>query len=503
MLIYCKNIKFKVYLCCKAINLMKNNLLVLLSLACAACTSVDEADLLSVESDAPSDIVISGNFDELSKSEDIAVSLSEVQTLLEGSRFDSPLKSKSRSSRTDFEIQPIHIGDTIAAYAVNYSDGGFMLLSASKTMNPVLAHSPSGSFNADVDNPALSSWLESVVQLKTHRESLPFDSVFDVLNHWEVLLGQRPQAYVRSNGTQAMSDDPERDMQYQLCLKKYDEAINEAGRKGFSQIYFGGEMFSTDEAFCNEVWEYAKYNVCPAFEEEWQQLCFLVVVDDVINEIVSDMVPTYWGQKKGFNYYYPVKENGENQLAGCAPVAIGQLMYFYQFPDNFDWANMSGIGADLYNAALLWDIAQRFGTGTEAEGATNRDRYIETLRSYGYETYLWEGSYYPLGVLSNMKINKRPILLRGPKVDEPDKGHVWLATGYIHKKKSQKYVLYYVNSPYTVASSTDVNMETFYNEYSFWMKWGNYGVNDGYYITASVPDKYSFNIENVIYAYPK
>lgn len=476
------------YLCCKAINLMKNKLLVLLSLACAACTSVDEADLLSVESDAPSDIVISGNFDELSKSEDIAVSLSEVQTLLEGSRFDSPLKSKSRSSRTDFEIKPIHIGDTIAAYAVNYSDGGFMLLSASKTLNPVLAHSPSGSFNADVDNPALSSWLESVVKLKTHRESLPFDSVFDVLNHWEVLLGQRPQAYVRSNGTQAMSDDPERDMQYQLCLEKYDEAINEAGRKGFSQIYFGGEMFSTDEAFCNEVWEYAKYNVCPAFEEEWQQLCFLVVVDDIVSETLPDVLPTKWGQELGFNRFYPIDENGHIEEAGCFPVAMGQLMYYYKYPENYRWEVMSLDYSDWYNSQLIWDIAQRTGT---KNGSTHLDSIVPAIKSFGYKSLKVSNPLNHLRTLGN------PLMYTGYDKTN-DKNHTWLVTGYKYSNHTQSYILYYVASPYAKASIYEASRQTFYNDSSFWMKWGGYGEDDGFYKIPAVPGKFTLSVESIL-----
>lgn len=476
---------------------MKNKLLVLLSLACAACASVDEADQLSVESDAPSDIVISGNFDELSKSEDIAVSLSEVQTLLEGSRFDSPLKSKSRSSGTDFEIKPIHIGDTIAAYAVNYSDGGFMLLSASKTLNPVLAHSPSGSFNADVDNPALSSWLESVVKLKTHRESLPFDSVFDVLNHWEVLLGQRPQAYVRSNGTQAMSDDPERDMQYQLCLEKYDEAINEAGRKGFSQIYFGGEMFSTDEAFCNEVWEYAKYNVCPAFEEEWQQLCFLVVVDDVVSETLPDVLPTVWTQDKGFNRFYPVNlYTGKIEPAGCGPVAMGQLMYFYNHPAEYDWDLMSTTTSDDYNSRLLWDIAKEAGT---QNGGTHPLMYVPTLNAFGYNATMMTNSF---SVFQYLQLKKSPLLMRG--VDRTTSlQHVWIASGYKHDSHNQIYRLYFVSSPYTNATYTDVSRNVFYDEISIWMKWGRGGEHDAFYKSASKEGYFDFNVENIITAEPK
>ena len=405
----------------------------------------------------------------------INVTITDVNKLLTNGRLlDSDLP-KSRSNKSDYNITPIVVDNDIVAYAVNYVDGGWALLSSSKPMGPVLAHSPYGSFNgSNIDNTGLSIWLNEVSKIEKYRETLPSDSTFANINHWDVLLDNKSFNPAPS----AQNYDPDTEEMYQMCIRRCHDAINEAGKKGFRELYFGGEQFSTDEELCNSVWEFAKYNVCPAFEEDWQNLCFLVVVDDFTNETLSNVLPIGWGQEMGFNMYFP-EENGTLPPAGCGPVAMGQLMYFYKYPETFRWDYMDPYFADWYNAQLLWDIAQRAGT---KNGKTDLTKIVPTLESYGYdvkEVY---------NIFQHLKMTQEPAMLTGYD-KECDKYHSWLASGYKHKAYTQYYYLYCVTSAYIDATPYEVYKEFFYDNLNYWLNWGGYEENTGFYPDFSFEDE--------------
>ena len=65
------------------------------------------------------------------------------------------------------------------------------------------------------------------------------------------------------------------------------------------------------------------------------------------NSTVGPLCPTFWGQDYPFNYYCPLNAGAPiNYLgrspAGCVPVAVAQLMYFWKHSSNyyFRWSTM-------------------------------------------------------------------------------------------------------------------------------------------------------------------
>ncbi|MBE9467296.1 MAG: Spi family protease inhibitor [Bacteroidetes bacterium] len=169
-----------------------------------------------------------------------------------------------------------------------------------------------------------------------------------------------------------------------------------------------------------------------------------------------------WGQKDGFYNSLPYNTcEGieEHAYAGCGPIAMGQIMDYYEYPNSWNWTN---IPTDLtttssFIANIWYNINDKYqGYPHYVCGATGifpymiapvlNDKFGFTSASfadYNYQT-----------VKSNLWYNK-PVILSGG-------GHAWFCDGY-------KTVGYYWDDC--------TGTEYLY----FYMKWGSYGIYDGWF----------------------
>ncbi|WP_025743520.1 C10 family peptidase [Aquimarina pacifica] len=88
----------------------------------------------------------------------------EAKTILSTILHKEKGKSNSYKSRNPKSVIPLSGQDTKTKfYLANYDEGGFVLLSSDKRVNPILAFSDEGNFPTDLDNypSGLVSWLKS------------------------------------------------------------------------------------------------------------------------------------------------------------------------------------------------------------------------------------------------------------------------------------------------------------------------------------------------------
>lgn len=77
---------------------------------------------------------------------------------------------------------------------------------------------------------------------------------------------------------------------------------------------------------------------------------------------IEPLVVAEWGQKMPFNWQTPIVENGSNAPAGCGPVALGEIMYYYKnpgceaLPDYSVWEGYVGIEGGLPATTFNWDV---------------------------------------------------------------------------------------------------------------------------------------------------
>lgn len=280
---------------------------------------------------------------------------------------------------------------------IEYAQGGWILMSNDYNVQPVLAYSPTGAWTADTSqmSPALV----------------------------ELLLDYVRQIDTIKRATQAKSA---------TALASYAE--NRAKWEGLESVNSS----------------YLKSLVAKK----------AAVVDDLLTDDSRGKVQ--WGQSfnntdfelKGespiYNKFAPsgLQSSGCNATKrkpiGCASVAMGQLMWYWQFPPQYDWdkmpvclKNSSTVQEENNIAHLLRDCADEVGVSFMCPGSwTTTNKVEEGMRAMHFPQSNKrrrgdkdEGEWWPDLIKSQLD-NGWPVLYRGDKCDLCTDKHFWVVSGY-------------------------------------------------------------------------
>lgn len=87
---------------------------------------------------------------------------------------------------------------------------------------------------------------------------------------------------------------------------------------------------------------------------------------------------------------FPLKpnDNSKHIPVGCGPLAVGQIMHAYRYPDTYDWDNMAtGIWGDKRTSDFLLDVFHKcnaYYVAKEDGTACKQSDRIKALKEYGY-----------------------------------------------------------------------------------------------------------------------
>jgi len=182
------------------------------------------------------------------------------------------------------------------------------------------------------------------------------------------------------------------------------------------------------------------------------------------------LLSSTWGQLGVFNDALQyINCNGFNQqvYAGCVPIAMAQVMKYYQYPTNYNWSSMPSTYATTTTANFVADIHDAIGNvysgnpiyncdGTGVSASANMGNVLKT--QFNYSSADWANYNYNT-VKSSINSNL-PVILSG---DNGSSGHMWVCDGY------SQYSYYFA----------DCTGGTYYAR--FHMNWGWNGSYDGYY----------------------
>ena len=164
----------------------------------------------------------------------------------------------------------------------------------------------------------------------------------------------------------------------------------------------------------------------------------------ITDEIHGPLLTTAWGQDAPYNYYCPEK-NGETTLAGCAPVAISQIMAYHKYPNYINgylinWAIATNDSMEEYfhfAARVIREVGKTAGSiyGVKAT-STLTSNVRPTFTSLGYSSDPLE-AYNDAKVLSSLR-DSLPIYIRGYEISEDD-GHGWVVDGFVIMKNTSSY----------------------------------------------------------------
>lgn len=340
-----------------------------------------------------------------------------------------------------------NFSDTLA-YVVDFADeGGFLLIAADRRVQiPLLAFVDSGSLQDTIYNGGLGAFLgmaEMGIKQSIYDYEKMKDSVSAELKHKGIAL---PQLVSSSS----YGDD------------EYD--------------YEGEIYYETSLAYKDRV-IYKK----------------------------NPLVPTKWSQNEPFNEN--VKYNScsaGTTLAGCVPVAIGQLMAFWKYPttlygDSYNWASINQYPT-LYQMqntaptsvkAQVSNLMDRLGRRMDSDYScettgTKRNKAAEMLTAAGF-SHGGMQSYNYNTVVSSID-DGQPVFGRGNSgqvkvlgiVVGYTGGHAWIIDGYLTTETKYNYIAERKSRTDGAIidrwTGSDVSKSHYHH-----VNWGWGGDRDGYY----------------------
>ncbi len=383
---------------------MKNFILTLLSLVLVftqSCTTKDEENLGSENKSeflSKSDLYIEREPTCIS-----SIDANKMATLFKG------VTPMTRSA-TAYEVTTL--SDSISGkplvYVINYGHGnGFVVISASKNMQPILAFSDKGKFAFDADHPSMCL-MNDFKQIVRNAQLCTSDSLrIRYALQW-ASFEKTPETVL----TRALPSDIE---ERKAKEREYQESL---GYKCLGDLAAAQYLLSFDDyqAFMKEIED------CSDPQYDYGQVT-QIFVKTITQDSIGELLKTHWHQGSPFNI------GTSNDFAGCTPIAIAQIAYYHKYPTKYDWDN---IAIDpVYNTALsnlMNDIWKSCVTKYDSEGThSNIDKAKKTFEKFGYKVSLID-NYITNDDLSSQIKAGNPVYIRG--TNSEGKGHAWVCDGY-------------------------------------------------------------------------
>lgn len=271
--------------------------------------------------------------------------------------------------KTVKKITPFKDSDNkILYYVINYTEGGFIIISAEKKMIPVIAFSETHDFPADKELPAGTKETMADYQMaiqKLRRENTPEDP--KVTREW-----------TRFGDASAI-----------------DELVKSGART----------LDDPTDPPCEETQIYA----APLLTTNWGQGC----------GYTAQMPPM-----SGCTILC------DNAYTGCIPTAMAQVMNYHRFPNTFNW-NAMGTWQPETNRlmrALANSVSTTYTcTGSSAVPTAVRNAFVNT---FGYNSGATFANFNSSTIMNEIGSYSRPVILHGYNSAIAN-GHSWVADGYI------------------------------------------------------------------------
>ncbi len=181
----------------------------------------------------------------------------------------------------------------------------------------------------------------------------------------------------------------------------------------------------------NDEWKSIQYRIEPPGGTPWE-------CPNAYYYEKSPILTTAWGQWAGYNnlcLYLGCDGNG-HAPTGCVATAMAQIMRHFEYPTNYNWANMPDDYGNYDIQSLMSDAGESVDMDYDCDGSGayswKVDDALEDEFNYSNASY---GNYNYNTVRSNLQQNK-PVYLSGDRISgyflgiPLYKGHAWVCDGY-------------------------------------------------------------------------
>lgn len=367
----------------------------------------------------------------------------------------------------------------VCMYVVNFTGNkGFLIVSATKNYNPILAFADKGCFRTDImGNMGVELWKQRTISDMKRISRCASDSLKRFKPMWHAYTDKPVRRLKSRASTQGLEDDPDYIMMHYVDRWQHE---------GYNIICLDEPGWTTgDELLDQNIKNTAFSSTYAIYDENWEHYSIVIYKEQIDDYEYSPFVQSKWEQENGYNAVFPGVGSLTHAYTGCAILAVGQVMRYFEkpvysasFPYNL--SNMPYLYPTNETSRFLYDVFNKFTNKTVTETATgsNIEESKSVLAKYGYSSKISDGfsSFY----ISINMAQRKPVIIRG-QINNPSMGHQWIVCG---EKRSEIYTSYEL---YTFVRETEFanvwNYETSRlcrSDY-YYMNWGWGGYNDGYF----------------------
>lgn len=344
-------------------------------------------------------------------------------------------KSRTASTITVKDIQTVTSETgTPLMYVVNYADNkGYTIISASKNYAPVLVYSDEGYMNVQssnfMENPFINEYRHRINSVANEEnDSLRQRYAID----WSVY--EKAPTMVESR---AYSDAE--------IQQKLAEARTYYSSQGY-EVHSLSAAFHLIPAANGQTAEQRATgfvnDICMHTPLQYDCMDVTLFLVKRTNDYYGPYISTCWDQNEPYN------AGSTNGDAGCVTIAVAQMMYYYKWPNVFDWPNIReewGHYHTLYEAErnFMISVREQLNVYDVPSGGVifSKEDMVNALIHYGY---LVEQQNYIKTDMIEKIIGGSPVLVYGQRETNNDEVHVWICDGY--RNSNVQYAAYMISS---------------------------------------------------------
>lgn len=307
--------------------------------------------------------------------------------------------------------------DNPLLYVINYQDNnGFVLISATKKYQPVLAYSDEGNFDINDLNTGVQLFLDSYkedVKYSIHSTSdslrLKYAAEWSIFEKPE---SEKQKKYGASTDINSLRQ----------------KEIQKWAAQGYECHSFGAAQY----LMSSDKYPGFMRDICSHTYPEYDCNSVNILLIKRTSENIGPLMRTTWNQYEPFNIGTP------NGYAGCVPIAVAQITNYHQWPISYNWSLISdpdGI-SNSETIRFIKDVRNYCEVEYKKDGtSSNHHKAVKAFNKLGYTAILKDFEVNTkYDVISEIRA-KRPVYMDGkrdlvPIFEIPINGHAWVCDGY-------------------------------------------------------------------------
>lgn len=399
-----------------------------------------------------------------------------------------------------------------ALYVINYGiNSGWQIISASKNTQPLLAYSDEGHFDVnELPNMplGLANWIDNATIIVEDSYALDPDLAKEARASW--------RRYEKKKGISRFGGGPDdiypgpgdynpQDILKYISQDEYDKLISIMNDSIYSWNNQGYEVTICDADYMEEHLDFFHEIQGSIYGPYTDAVCMLTfrLYRQWADVHSNQLIYSTWDQGYPYNQSFVDEKNNGFFPVGCGPLAVGQIMRYYQYPSFFNWSNMPLNDGNKTTSDFLLDVAEKCkakytseATSVEIEDAKN------AMSKYGYETsniqHLNSGDRLP-----SIGYMRAYIKFKDEYRDEfkKDGGHAWVLGGSSSVVEMEETLYYSFRERLQMDTFTygDCWPSEISHYDATYMVWGWGSRYDGFYSNSAISLPAAKKLEDIKY----